>query len=135
MIYVLDTNIITALMKGEYSVLERIQGVLFEGHDVTISCITYYEIKRGLLAIKASTQIKKFELLLNQLEIILFDNIMVFDEASRIFADLKIRGELISDADILIASGAKVNGFILVSRDDDFKRVKGLKLENWRTNY
>jgi len=44
---------------------------------------------------------------------------------------LKQRGELLKDADILIASTVIHKNFILVSADTDFNRIKGLKIENW----
>jgi len=59
------------------------------------------------------------------------------DEAiSEIFgqlkAELEVAGTIIDDADLFIAACAKVHGLILVTSNvKHFKRVKGLKLENW----
>jgi predicted nucleic acid-binding protein len=47
-------------------------------------------------------------------------------------ADLEGAGTIIDDADLYIASCAKVHGLILVTNNmKHFKRIKGLKLENW----
>ncbi|RKY85563.1 VapC toxin family PIN domain ribonuclease [candidate division KSB1 bacterium] len=131
MIYVIDTNIITAVLKGKEKVKRKIQGLIFEGNKIFINCISYYEIKRGLLAVKAKSQLKRFEKLCEKLGLILLDNPVIFDEASEIYADLKQKGKLINDADILIAAITKSNNHILVSDDTDFERIEGLKIENW----
>ena len=55
------------------------------------------------------------------------------NEAAEIYANLQKKGKLIEDADILIASSAKMWDFTLVSDDSDFRRVHGLRIENWLT--
>ena len=47
---VLDTNIITAVMKDHEQAKQKLQEMAFHGRDVFINAISYYEIKRGLLA-------------------------------------------------------------------------------------
>lgn len=131
MTYVLDTNIITAILKGNERIKQIAQRLILEGKEIFINGISYYEIKRGLLAVNATTQLRKFELLCKEFGLVLLDTRDIFDIASEIYADLKQRGELIEDADILIASIVRYRNFILVSDDTDFDRIKGLKIENW----
>jgi len=50
MTYVLDTNIITAILKGNEKVEKRTQKTILNGKRIFINAISYYEIKRGLLA-------------------------------------------------------------------------------------
>ncbi len=132
MIYVLDTNIITAVFKGNVKVKERLQEAIVEGEEVFINGISYYEMKRGFLARNATTQLRKFEQLCSTLGLVLLDTKDVFDQAAEIYAELQKKGELIEDADILIASSAKIHDFILVSDNTEhFNRIPGLKIENW----
>ncbi len=131
MTYVFDTNIITAILKDNERIKQIAQRVVLEGKEIFINGISYYEIKRGLLAINATSQLSKFELICRKFGLVLPDNRDIFDIASEIYADLKQRGELIEDADILIASMVHYRNFILVSDDTDFNRIKGLKIENW----
>lgn len=57
-------------------------------------------------------------------------NAAVSREASRIRRQLRLRGKLIVDFDILIAATALVGDLSLVTRDArDFERVAGLKVE------
>ncbi len=133
MTYMLDTNIITAILKGNERVKKKIQEVILEGEEIFINGISYYEIKRGLLAKSATAQLEKFELLCKKFGLLLLDTKSVFNEAAEIYANLQKKGDLIEDADILIASSVKVRDFVLVSDDSDFDRIQRLKIENWLT--
>lgn len=47
-------------------------------------------------------------------------------------ASLEKDGKIIDDADLFIAACAMVTGAILVTNNEKhFKRIKGLKMENW----
>jgi len=131
MTYVLDTNIITVILKENEKVKERVQEYILEGKKISINSVSYYEIKRGLLYKNALTQLKKFDALCRQFGVISLDSLDIFDRAAEIYADLQRRGELIKDADILIASVVSFRNFILVSNDTDFNRIQELKIENW----
>ncbi len=130
--YLLDTNIISAIMKGNEQVKRKAQEIIIENGDIFINGITYYEIKRGLLAVNAKTKLQLFDLLCKEFGLILLGNKVIFDRASEIYSDLKNKGQLIGDADILIASMAQSMNFILVSDNvSHFERIEGLRLENW----
>ena len=56
----------------------------------------------------------------------------VIVQAADIYADLYKRGELIADADILIAASALANGCgIVTNNETHFRRIVGLQIENW----
>jgi tRNA(fMet)-specific endonuclease VapC len=56
----------------------------------------------------------------------------VMETFGQVKADLKKRGEIIGDFDILIASFALVHGCILVTNNvKHFQRITGLQIENW----
>ncbi|MER3474590.1 MAG: VapC toxin family PIN domain ribonuclease [Armatimonadota bacterium] len=131
MIYVLDTNVISAILKGNRSVKERVQQAILQGDEIGINGISYHEIKRGLLAINASKQLQIFERLCEISRTLLMDTGDIFDRAAHIYAELKKTGKPIQDADILIASIVLSGGFVLVSDDSDFERINSLMLENW----
>lgn len=131
MTYVLDTNVISAILKGNTIVANKVADAILNGENIFINAISYYEIKRGLLAANAVTKIKKFELLCDKFGLVLLNCRDIFDNAAVIYAKLKQKGQLIGDADILIASVVKFNDFTLVSSDPDFNRIQDLKIENW----
>jgi len=43
--YMLDTNIVTAIVKNNEPVKKKYRQLDSLGQDVSISCITYYEVK------------------------------------------------------------------------------------------
>jgi tRNA(fMet)-specific endonuclease VapC len=131
MTYVLDTNIIIAILKRNEKVMKRTQKTILDGKRIFVNAISYYEIKRGLLAANATAQLKRFELLCREFGLVLLDTQSIFDRAAEIYANLQRRGELVEDADILIASVVSFRNFIIVSDDTDFDRIQGLKIENW----
>lgn len=131
MTYLLDTNIVTYIFKRNTSVDNRLQNVRVQGQQVFISCITYYEIKRGLLAVNATRQLAEFNRFCQNYKVLFLDDMQIIEKACEIHADLKTKGTPIQDADILIAATAITRSLILVSNDSDMSRVEGLTLENW----
>jgi tRNA(fMet)-specific endonuclease VapC len=81
------------------------------------SIITRYEILRGLKAKGATRQQEAFDRFCAANAILsLADAVVV--QAAEIYADLYQRGELIGDADILIAATAIVEGRSLVTNNE-----------------
>ncbi|MBD2447928.1 type II toxin-antitoxin system VapC family toxin [Nostoc sp. FACHB-152] len=131
MAYLLDTNIVTYILKRNPIIDTKIREVRRLKQDIFISCITYYEIKRGLLAINATRQLVDFNQFCEIYQVLLIDDLEIIETACKIQVDLKSRGHRLEDADILIASTAIARGLTLVSNDSDLQRVQGLSLENW----
>lgn len=129
--YLLDTNIVSASLKQNLKVELKISEIRRQGKIIGISAMTYYEIKRGLLRTNATRKLTLFQLFCQDYPILYLDDLRIFEKASEIHADLKSKGKIIQDADILIAATAIVHDLILVSHDSDLTRVKDLKLENW----
>lgn len=129
--YLLDTNIFSYILKRNVTVDNKLREVTRSGNGVFLSCITYYEIKRGLLAVNASRQLADFQQFCTDYEVLFLEDIEIIERACKIHADLKIKGRPIQDADVLIAAIAITRGLVLVSNDSDLMRVEGLSLENW----
>ena len=121
---VLDTDILSA-------VTAKAKLYLAQHGRFTFSIITRYEILRGLNAKRAIKQLDSFNRLCERSFILsISDEVIV--TASEIYADLHHRGELVGDADILIAATAMVNGLQVVTNNEGhFRRINGLNLENW----
>lgn len=131
MSYILDTNIVTAILKRDRQVAKQLRLVEARRQALFISCITYYEIKRGLLYVNSTKKLSIFNEFCRDATVVFLDDIQIIEKASEIHADLKRRGRPIQDADILIAATAIIRGLILVSNDSDMLRVTDLALENW----
>ena len=127
----LDTDILSAVMRQHPTALARARAYLAVHHRLAFSSITRYEILRGLHAKRATGQWAAFERLCGVSTILpLTDGIVV--RAAIIYADLSHRGALIGDADILIAAtGLEHDRTIVTNNEDHFRRITGLQIENW----
>jgi len=127
----LDTDILSAVMRKNPSAIERARSYLAVYRQFTFSVITRYEILRGLFAKGASKQLSAFDQLCATSRVLpLTDPIIV--QAATIYADLHRRGEVISDADILIATTAITRGLAVVTNNEaHFRRIRNLQFVNW----
>lgn len=131
MSYLLDTNIVSFVIKNNFQIKRKLEAIKFQRKRIYVSCITYFEIRRGFLAVDAPKQRERFNQLCQDYQIILLDDLVILEKAAEIHANLRARGLPIQTEDILIAATAIVKGLIVVSNDSDLARVEGLSLENW----
>ncbi len=87
--YLLDTNIITAMVKQSPQVWKKVMEVVTARDKIFISYISYYETKRGLLATQATTKMQRFDQIRQDYDMVGIDNEPVLDTASEIYATLK----------------------------------------------
>ncbi len=127
----LDTDILSAIMRKNPLAIERARFYLDVHRQFTFYSITRFEILRGLLAKGAAKQLVAFDKLCTTSRILpLIDSIIV--QAATIYADLHHRGELINDADILIAATAIKHWLVVVTNNEaHFRRIRDLQIENW----
>ena len=129
--YVLDTNTVSALMKGTPAVAARLERSRRD--DVSISQVTVAEIEFGLRALPASRRRtilrERWTAIGQELLRLPWD-----DAVSRAFGERKARlerrGTPISDFDLAIAAHAIALDLIVVTSDAVFARA-GVAHENW----
>ncbi|MEH2388081.1 MAG: VapC toxin family PIN domain ribonuclease [Nostoc sp.] len=101
MSYLLDSNIVSYILKRNVIIEQKFREVRRLKKDVFISCITYYEVKRGLLAINATRQLAEFNKFCQIYKILLIDDLEIIELACEIYVDLQRRGFTIQEQDIL----------------------------------
>ena len=85
----------------------------------------------GSWAIGAHRQPIAFERLWRVLGVMMIDH-AVLDRAAELYAELRARGQLIEDADLLIAAMALVHDMTLVTHNmAHFARITGLQVDDW----
>lgn len=128
----LDTDILSELLKQHPLVLQRVRTYLAEHERLAFSIITRYELLRGLKAKQARTQEAAF-VLLCQASLILPLTDQVVDRAATLYGDLYRQGTLLPDADLLIAATALDAQRTLVTNNlAHFQRVPNLVIETWK---
>lgn len=129
--YMLDTNIcIYAIKNKPGDVLSKLKEHLEDG--ICISTITLAELQFGVEKSQYREK-NQFALLkfLSFIEVLPFDTYAAV-EYGKINFDLKQKGQLIGNMDMLIAAHAKSRDITVVTNNErEFKRVENLKLENW----
>jgi tRNA(fMet)-specific endonuclease VapC len=127
----LDTDILSAIMRRNPTVIPYAQSYLAAHRCFTISIITRYEILRGLKAKRADKQLIAFNHFCSLNKIITITE-EIITTAADIYADLYRNGLLIGDADILIAATALTHDLLLVTNNvNHLGRINGLKIINW----
>ena len=129
----LDTDTLSAYMRREAAVVTQVEDYLLTHDEISFSVMTRYEVLRGLKAKGATTKLQAFQELCASSDILpLTDDII--DMAADVYADLYNRGELIGEADMLIAGTALVHNLVVVTNNQrHFNRIVGLQLDNWIT--
>ena len=129
--YMLDTNIcIYIIKKKPISVIQKLQTLKID--EIGISSITLSEMEYGVNKSSKPSQ-NKLALLefISTIEILNFDD-NAANEYGKIRTDLENKGTPIGSLDTLIAAHAKsINCILVTNNEKEFKRVKGLVIENW----
>ena len=133
MTYLLDTDIVIYSIKGSETVASNIEQ--HQKSPLALSVITYGELLFG--AHKSKNKDSNLATVYRLREI--FPVIPVDNPVIQTFSDIKARsqktGQIVADFDLLIAATALTFNMTLVTNNTrDFKKVKGLKLENWAQN-
>lgn len=126
--YLLDTNIVTAIIKGDPHAVAQF---LSHSADVIFLCPpVYFESMRGLVWKKALIQIAALQTLQSQL-----GWIPVIEQdwtlATQLWVNTVSRGRQLDDIDLLIAALAIRQNAIIVSADKDFDALP-VSRETWR---
>ena len=129
-IYLLDTNILSAIIKQPVG--EAAQHLLLlDVSQRTTSIIVACELRFGAAKKNSSALTQRVEQLLNVLKIHPLEP-NADTHYGQIRADLEQRGQLIGQNDLLIAAHALALDAILVTDNiREFSRIPNLKLENW----
>ena len=131
--YVLDTNVVSLLMKGDPNVIERLKAV--SRADVCMPQPVVAEIDYGIARLSRSKRkdslASRFELLKSEIQRLAWS-----DEVSKAFGGIKSglerKGERIEDFDAAVAAHALAEGCVLVTANlKHMARISGLQVEDW----
>jgi tRNA(fMet)-specific endonuclease VapC len=126
----LDTNIISDLIRNpKGKAAKRIAKV---GEDsICTSVIVAAELRYGCAKSGSKRLLKAVEDVLGEIEVLPFD-VPADTEYGGIRSELEAAGTPIGGNDLLIAAHAHAAGATMVTANvDEFKRVRGLNVENW----
>jgi tRNA(fMet)-specific endonuclease VapC len=130
--YLLDTNVCVDYLTGRYPrVTRRLQQA--EPEDVCVSSVAVAELRYGAeKSARRQRNHERLDIFLDEVACVDFDS-NAAAVYGRIRARLEKKGAVIGPYDLQIAAHALSLGLVLVSDNvREFRRVSGLKVENWR---
>ena len=131
--YMLDTNILIYLLKNRpASVAQRINK-LGEDAQLCMSFFTYAEMLKGAeRSTRKSRVLRQLIQLVRQVPVVYHVDHTLCEQYAVHFTYLKEAGTPVGANDLWIACHATAENAILVTHNtDEFKRIKGLSLEDW----
>jgi tRNA(fMet)-specific endonuclease VapC len=128
--YMLDTDIFSYLVENVQPVIQRF--IALNDGDACISAITCGEVHYGIHRNNiGKVRRERIQVLLEQLPIAAVDD-SVAEIYARLRSTLEKNGQPIGPNDYWIAAHAISLGATLVTNNvREFKRIKGLKVDNW----
>ena len=128
--YLLDTNICVYWLKGNEQIEQKVLSVGID--NISISFINVSELYYGAYkSQRVDENLATIRQFTDRVTVIESDE-SVSEEFGNLKASLESAGMVIDDADIFIASCARVYGLTLVTNNvKHFRRIKGFKLDNW----
>ncbi len=125
--YLLDTNIIIAVLNGEGGVLTRLQ----RGHESFLSVVTIGELLRGALGSqRVIANVAKVHALARSMAVLPCE-LTTAEHYARIKHNLRTKGRPLPDNDVWIAATAEQREMVLVTRDVHFSYIETLSTERW----
>lgn len=125
----LDTNMVSHLIKAHPSVVLRIESVPMA--SLRISAITEGELLFGLAkrpqAKRLHLAVREF---LRRVDVLPWDSVVAAHYGT-VRADMERQGQILGPLDLLIATHAQCVGAVLVTNDRAFAQVPDLQLEDW----
>lgn len=127
----LDTDTLSLLQKRHQQVTVNAAQYVNQHGQLSFTEFSYYEFTRGLKAVNATAQLARFEQFCQAHHILSFSHQSSI-LAADIWADLKRRGLLMGEVDILIASIALTEGLaVAIHNVAHFNRIAGLQVIDW----
>lgn len=128
--YLLDTDIIIYSLKGNERVQRHLQ--LHLNDPIKISVITLMELYYGAQkSTKISVNLAKIKTIEQYFEIVPV-GLEIVEIFGMLKAQLEKEGDRLDDFDLIVASSALANNLTVITNNEKhFKRIDGLKVENW----
>lgn len=128
----LDTDILSELLKQKNSNVVQNAAYLAHYGLFSLSALTRYEIRRGLLHKQATAQLARFEVFCQQSQMLPITDV-VLDRAADLWVHANAIGQPKADADLMIAATALEHGLVLATGNTlHFAWAPGLIIVDWR---
>ena len=125
--HLLDTNIIIALFKNDENVRDHVAGSLAVFVPAIALGELYYGAAHSGRAEKNMNQVREFA----ESAVVLACDTTTAEHYGQIKNELKVKGRPLPENDIWIAAISRQHSLTVVTRDQHFKEIDALLLEEW----
>lgn len=130
-IFLLDTNIISHIMRQPGGLAAKQAHQMGADERLCTSVIVQFELRFGLAKNPSQRLQTSYDVTMAGIDVLPLDSSAAIEYA-RIRALLESRGNPIGANDLLIAAHAlALNATLVTDNESEFRRVPGLKVENW----
>ena len=127
----LDSDVLSYYFSGNQIVYGKMEKAIKTGENIALTAINVYEILKGFKWRKNENKEILFKRFLEKIPVFPLDD-DVIELAANIYADLRVSGITIGDADIIIASTViRNNGKLATNNVKHYRNIKNLKLVDW----
>ena len=106
---ILDTDIIVALLKGTPKAVQKITSIEKTGEPISTTIVTVYELLKGAyLSCRCEENLAKVTDVISNVQILDL-TFNACEEAAKIYKELKNKGTMVGEFDILIAAIIRAN--------------------------
>ena len=128
---ILDTDALIALLNGEPAADGAVRHLEEKDDQVATTIISAYELLRGAyISSEPERNLAEARELLSNIEILDL-TLQACEEASKIYSDLRKKGCLIGENDMLVAGIAKAHAVAVMTRDAHFKLIRAITVVEW----
>ena len=128
----IDTDILSYFLRNDQDVVRKVNEYMLHFPALSLSLITCYEIISGLSFKNAQRQIKDFENLLLDCNVLNISETSIRLSAN-VSGHLRRKGITIGNSDLLIAGIALEHNLVLVTNNTKhFEHIPNLKIDNWK---
>jgi tRNA(fMet)-specific endonuclease VapC len=129
--YLLDTNVVIAYLNSESALQEKLKALEEANATLSISTTIAGELYFGAYKSgRVTANVAQLKNFLNTFNTFICDTATA-EQYGQIKMQLRAKGKPIPENDIWIAATALQHHLILISRDEHFKEVNGIRIERW----
>ena len=128
---ILETSFIIDFLRNEANAVSKIQKLRQENIPIQITTPSIFELWSGASSLEKSERQKNNLAMFIQEQLIIPLDAESAEKAGKIDGTLVKKGLQIQAEDCMIAGIAIKNNISLLTKDSDFKRIEGLKIEEY----
>lgn len=129
--YLVDTNHLSGALEARSPLRSKFKASRRAGHRLRTCEAVLCEVEAGIAgSAKPVENSRSLEQLLDLVRVWPLDR-RVTREYGSLFQELRKAGVVLSQIDMMLAALARVSRATILTSDQDFKRVSGIRVENW----